>query len=229
MAGRFRGRTFRRASTRRRGGPETYTVVQCRTSRNIWTETTCQSAIVDAIPIFLPSPSVGSDATTAAAVLGQKAMSVMGIKFQSEFILDPGNALDGDTGLQPSVAAFILSVWEALVVLPLAEGTKAVPAYIPTLTAIFQTADLADRVLWKRISHHPFWGLQLIPSVQLQSTIRDTAHGPQVVKSNVRLDDRHGLFYVKEYVHDVVVGASDGVLPLVNDAWFKIFYKPRFR
>lgn len=218
---RFR-RSFRR---RRRAGPETYTVMSCRPSRNIWTDMPCGGALIDAIPIMLPSPSVGLDASTAAATLGQKALTVEGIKFQAEHIIDPGAAIDGDVGGQPSFNAFILTIWEALVVLPLALGTKTVPAYLPDFTSGFQSTDLADRVLWKRISHQPFWGLQLIPSVQLQTTIRDTASGPQVVKSRCRIDDRHGLFYVRNFVHDLVLGGTDGQLPVNLDAWFKVFYR----
>lgn len=230
MAG-FVRRGFRRfrRSSRRRGGPETYTVLTCRQSSNVWLNTPCSDPLTIATAIFLPSPNVGLDASTAAATLSQKALTVQGIKFSAEHYIDPSTALDGDIGQIPSNVAFILTIWEAIIVLPLLESSKVIPQYIPRITQLFQSADLADRVLWKRITHAPFWGLNVQPGVQLQTNVRDTDHGNQVVKANCRLDDRHGLFYVRAFVHDIAgLSGADSTLPVVLDSWWKIFYRVRF-
>lgn len=221
---RFGGTRFR---GRRQRGPETYTVVQCRQATGVWQDAPCSDPVFDAFLLMGPAPSVGFDASTAAATVGQKANVVQGIKFQVEHFIDPSTAIDGDVGGQPSFNAFILTCWEAIVVLPLLVGSKTLPAYFPDLSSNTQSADLADRVLWKRISHMPFWGFQRIPD-QLQTTVRDTGAGPQVVKANARLDDKHGLFYIRNFVHDLVIGGSDGTLPVMMDGWFKIFYRTRF-
>lgn len=229
MAFRKGTRMFRRNS-RRRAGPETYTVMTCRQSTNVWVNSPCSDPLTIASAIMLPSPNVGLDATTAAATLGQKALTIYGIKFSAEHFIDPGAALDGEIGPLPTVAVFFITLWEALIVLPLLEASKVIPQYIPRITQLQQTADLADRVLWKRVTQMPYWGLNANAGFQLQSTVRDTDHGNQVVKANCRLDDRHGLFYVRAFVHDQAgLSGSDGQLPVVMDSWWKLFYRPRFR
>lgn len=231
----MRRRMFRRGTRFRRRGPETYTVLQCRSTRNVFTNMPCGGALLDAIPILLPvmNPSAGD--TTAPAVVGQKANVLAGLKFSAEHMTDPGTWIDeAECTLAdpcPSLAAFIMTIWEAIVVLPLAQATKNVPAYIPDFTQpASQGADIADRVLWKRLTHMPMWGLQTTSSVpQLQTTVRDTDHGNQVVKSKVRIDDRHGLFYCRSMVHDIVVLAGFSQIPVQLDLWAKVFYKSTFR
>lgn len=214
---------------RPRSGPETYTVLQCRQSVNVWIDAPCSDPVFDIFLLMGPAPSVGFDASTAAATVGQKANTVLGIKFQVEHLIDPATAIDGEIGPVPSFNAMVITCWEAICVLPLLVGSKTLPAYFPDLSANSQGADLADRVLWKRISHMPFWGLQLIPSQQLQTTVRDTGAGPQTVKARARLDDKHGLFYVRNFVHDIVTGpGADSTLPINMDGWFKIFYRTQF-
>lgn len=170
-----------------------------------------------------------------------------GISFQSEHFSDPGTWLGGsDVNENPSPfnLVFFLTIWEAIMILPFAQGIQA-PAYLPNLTdasAGGQQADLADRVLWKRITLLPMWGLNVpfgnqFP--QLTATMRDTAAGPQRVKSRARLDDRHGLYYVRNFVHDIffpssfvrencgTVAPHNGIIPVINDSWFKVFYHSR--
>jgi len=167
---------------------------------------------------------------------------VKGIKFQYEMTLDPLEVLRPQTcDPCPDFTAMIIAIWEAIVVLPCAQGSSSVPLYLPTLTsANLQGGDLADRVLWKRISFLPFWGTNSSPGAafpQFTGTYRDEGHGPVVVKSKVRLDDRHCLFYVRNFVHNVVVGSPVidpcdtgpvlGVVPIRAHGWFKTFYGTR--
>jgi len=231
---RFRRQGARRF--RRRARPETYTLFQCRSSVDIWkVEMPCSDPLIVAQGIMIPTPATGgSDPTTAGATIGEKAKVVMGIKFQSEHLYDPSTDIDNPQcdEFQPSQAVFILSIWEALVVLPLAQGSKTLPEYLPAFTGNNQSFDVADRVLWKRICHLPLWGLNTTGSIsQLESTIRDTSAGPQVVKSRVRIDDRHGLFYVRNYIHDQAIPNPDSACSkkIVTDAWFKVFFRVAFR
>lgn len=229
---RFGGsRGFRRM---RRSGPETYTITQCRSEVNVYGEMPCGGPVIQAIPVMVPAISPGpTDPTTAPATLGEKAKTVFGVKFQSEFLSDPGAWVDGlPCDPCPGFLAFILTIREALVVLPLSVGSKTLPAYLPNLFDTSQSFDVADRVLWKRIIHMPMWGINTTSGVpQLQTTVRDTGNGPVVVKSNVRLDDRHGLFHVRNYMHDLLlpVAAGQTKIPVQWDSWFKVFWKPRFR
>lgn len=150
-----------------------------------------------------------------------------------------------------------LSIWEALMVLPFVQGSNTVPAYLPNLlSGSLQQGDVADRVLWKRITKLRIFGVNALPGTQIawmdESTDR-TGHGPVVVKSKVKLDDRHGLYLVRAFVHDVFwpfsvdlsfgCGGIDcdacgnggcnnttrecGVLPVFNDFWAKLFYHAR--
>lgn len=231
----FKRRGFSKGR-RRRPSPETYTVVQCRSTIDVYNSMPCGGARVDVIPLVLPAMSPGLVDTTASSVVGQKANVMRGMKFTAEHLTDPGTWLDAD-GCDlgdpcPSLAAFLLTIWEGIVVLPLAQGTKTVPAYIPDFTAAFQGQDLADRVLWKRVTHMPMWGLQTTSFVpQLQTSVRDTDHGNQVVKASVRIDDRHGLFYARSFVHDLVVVGPGIVnsIPVQLDFWAKIYYRSVFR
>lgn len=167
-----------------------------------------------------------------------RGVTVGGIKFESHYILDPATVTNtAQCDPDPSDLAFMVSIWEAIVLLPLGQGfvqfgATPAPVYLPQLTVPTQQgSDFADRVLWKRIIHMPFWGLnvgngvfpQLITSQQLNT---DTT--PIVVKSKAFLDDKHGLFFVRNIVHDLILDSSAGCqIPLFTDWWGKVFYKPR--
>jgi len=165
-----------------------------------------------------------------------------GAKFQSEFSHDPAETL-GFTTCDPSPTAltFNLRIWEAIVLLPFAQGTQ-IPDYLPIFTTqLNQGGDLADRVLWKRISILPIFGIGAGGGLpQLETTIRDMGHGPVVVKTRCRVDDRHGLYWVRSYTHDVFGLGNPGanlctpdpvtnpcVIPIQTDAWFKVFFHTR--
>lgn len=226
---------FKGRSRIRRAGPETYTMVQCRSELNVFGDLPCTAPIIQLTPIMVPTPTAApTDPSTATATIGEKAKTVFAVKFQSEYLTDPGAWIDGlPCDPCPGFLAFILTIREAIMVLPLFPGSKLLPAYLPNLTSNEQSFDTADRVLWKRIVHMPMWGLNTTGGVpQLQTTVRDTAAGPVVVKSSARLDDRHGLFFVRNYYHDLALGIpADPTtrIPVQWDAWFKTFWKPRFR
>jgi len=221
---------------RRRRGPETYTLALCSVFQDVWRESTCLNPTVYATTLFVPTPPVGSsDPTTAGAVIGQKGPTVLGIKFASEFYHDSNlDNIDQECpSPNPQIAVFQLRIWEALVVLPLAQGSKTIPAYLPNLTNNTQQFDLADRVLWKRLRHLPIFGFATANGLnQWSTTFYDSANaGPQVVKSKVFLGDHQGLFYVRNFVHDYVVPAHDPeqcAIFIGMDSWFKVFYRSRF-
>lgn len=240
-------RKFRRGFRRRRRLPETYTVRDCRECFNLYQTMTCGSPLIDAVQIMGFTQTRGQGDATEIGSGSDKYVTVDAIKFQSEYLHDPASTLAGSQVNENPRAydlEFILTIWEAIMVLPFGQATQSL-AYLPNLTggAFGQDRDLADRVLWKRLSYVPIWGLN-VPAgntfPQLEFTARDTAAGPQVVKSRARLDDKHGLYYVRNFVHDVfftndpfpadLCGASQpvfGVIPLLNDSWFKIFYHTR--
>lgn len=232
----FKKRFFRR---RRRGRKsETYTLVDCFDCTNIYGDMRCGGAHVDVVELMTMhtprNPIADATEVTSGA---DRFITVAGIKFQAEHSHDPSET-QGFAACDPSpfTIAFLLRIWEAIVVLPLLQGSF-LPIYLPDFTQpLTQGGDLADRVLWKRLSVLPIWGLTSTNSVpQLESTIRDEGHGPVVVKSKVRLDDRHGLFYVRNYVHNIFglppVNASctvdqvtnPCVIPVTTDMWFKTY------
>ena len=234
-------RTRRRFGTRRRRrSPETYTIVECNSCENLWVDATCTNPLIDVFELMVMQTKKNPFDTTEIVSPSDKFLVVDGIKFQYEYSHDPNQTLDcPGCDPCPSNTNFILKVWEAIMVLPLLQGSS-VPAYVPNLTnPAFQRGDTADRVLWKRITMNPIWGINGFVGLgppQLQFTVRDQGHGPVVVKSKVRLDDRHGLFYVKNYVHDVFTGVTGpqpcntaGIcdIPIITDGWFKIFYHSR--
>lgn len=229
-----RRRSFRRSFRRsRRKGPETYTLVSCRNTVNVMVNAQCsQNQLVQADTIFIPNPALGSsDPTTAAAVIGEKSKVVMGIKFQSEFAHDSLEDLFTVDCPATPYAQFLLTIWEALVCLPLLAGSKTLPAYLPTLTAATQQFDVADRVLWKRISLlHIYNTGNNGPNIV--STWGGASAGAQVVKSRFRLGEHQGLFYVKQFVHNIDFSEAipaQCLIPVTNDAWFKVFFKTSFR
>jgi len=224
-------RRFRRGFRRRRPGPETYSLAFCRGQQNIWqVGATCTNPMVQMDTIVTPALAVGiSDPTTAGAVVAQKAIRIEGIKFSSEYLYDPGNDIGDPScdGFQPLQAAFVLTIWEALVVLPLTQGSKTLPFYLPTFTTSVQNFDVADRVLWKRITQMPLWGLNTTGGIpQLMHTVRDAGHGPIAVKTRCRIDDRHGLFYARQFVHDQFIPENTLCQKLIQwDTWYKVFYR----
>jgi len=191
--------------------------------------------VIELMTMHTPrNPLVDATEVTAGS---DRFITVAGIKFQAEHSHDPSESLSFPA-CDPSALqlAFILRIWEAIVVLPLAQGSF-IPLYLPDFTQpLTQAGDMADRVLWKRISQLPIWGLGVSASFpELQDTMRDFGHGPQVVKSKVRLDERHGLFYVRNYVHNLAgLGPLNAsctadsvtnpcVIPITTDAWFKTY------
>jgi len=221
MANRVRRSPFRR---RRRRLGETYTHVGCRQANDVGSENPCNDPTNFVSTIWVPTMATGtSDPSSSGGLIGTKSHTILGMKFSAEYSFDPAIVTNEDA------FAFVLTIWEALVILPLAVGSKTLPAYLPTLTLPQQTADVADRVLWKRITHMPMWSLAstgFIP--QLQSTIRDTDHGAQTVKVRARIDDKHGLFYARTVVHDFVPGAGGGDINIFLDFWAKVFYRTNF-
>lgn len=220
-------RRFRRGF-RRRGTPwETTTVVQCFGNSLPITAPTCTLPTIDVIPLLTMTIPFQAAPERYPATVGAKALIFGGIKFQSEHVVDPSSdtIAGGDPSILHDVAALI-HIWEAIVLLPLAQGSTFAPSYLPVLSSpASQSVDFADRVLWKRISHLPFWGLAVSNNFpQLESTIRDTAHGQEVVKTKCRVDDRHGLYYVRNAFWDVVLPAGDIVAPKW-DFYAKMFWK----
>lgn len=228
----FRRRGFTR---RRRPGPETYTVQQCHNVVDVYEDMPCLSPLITGFALMVPNPTLaGSDPTTAAAVIGEKSKVVVGVKFEAVHWSDP-NTWFGSAGCDPSPLqlAFMLRIREALVVLPLAAGSKTLPAYLPNFTDLAgsQSFDSADRVLWKRITTLPLWGINAGLGYQLTASMRDTNAGPQVVKAKVRLGEHQGLFYVRNFVHDVadLTPNVNCTIPVVLDFWAKVYFRTSFR
>lgn len=189
--------------------------------------------------------------STELTTLANRAIVLDGIKFQSEYLHDPAQTIScGAAEVPPNTLIFVATIWEAIMLLPLGQGSTAAPAYLPNLSqGIFQDGDTADRVLWKWMYHLRIFGLAGSPCSAcpfLEITDIMTASGPQAVKTRCRIDDRHGLYYVRNYVHDIFLGfppnqscslstcdncvttpALCGAIPILNDAWFKLFYHVR--
>lgn len=248
---------FRRFSTRRRRRrlPETYTRKACRACFNLFGDSTCSNPHIDIFELLSMATPRNTADPTEVTNPSSKAIVFDGMKFQSEFFHDPLTT-QGCSGGGPSVPiatnlAFILTIWEAVVLLPLLQGSTVAPAYLPNLVqGIFQEGDTADRVLWKRVQHLFIEGTTAVPAINLlinpDSTLRYQGSGPVVVKSKCRIDDRHALYYVRNFVHDIFFGfqpvnpcvsadcdaclvdpASCGLLPVTNDFYAKIFYHVR--
>jgi len=237
---------FRR---RRRSRSETYTTLQCMPCVNVWADMPCSAPLIDMVELMSMRTPRGPADTTEVSNPSDRFVVVKGIKFQSFHSIDPLEVQRPEIcDPCPDFAAFLIRIWEAIIVLPSLEATSNAPAYLPTLTSMLtQGGDLADRVLWKRLSILPYWGTNSSPgSNSFPANFSVTAHtapegaGPVVVKSRVRLDDRHALYYVRNFTHNVVVGVpvagSDncedttpdiGTVPVRNDSWFKIFYATR--
>ena len=248
----------RRFHRRRRRLPETYTFRECRPCFNVFGATTCDNALTD-VTLLLSmatqrNPVIAD--TTELTSGADKAIVFDGMKFQSEWFFD--NSLIRDcfcanpTFASPSKVQTVLTIWEAIVVLPFVQGSNTVPAYLPNLTGgSLQIGDLADRVLWKRLTNLRLIGTQAGGQniVWIDETSDRQGHGPVAVKTRARLDDRHGLFLVRQFVHDVFWpfaangDCSDfdcdncspcnnqvrscGVIPVFNPFWAKMFYHAR--
>jgi len=142
----------------------------------------------------------------------------------------------GDTALP---CRDVFTMHSALVVLPLAEGAKSVPAYIPNI-AISRSQlsvnsntqmDTDERMLWYRFDN--MWWLNPDPDACdngdqppfTQDIVLQTLHltantfkqNPTQfqVKARARIDERHGLFLVRNFVCGIgVVNAN-----LVMSTW----------
>lgn len=181
------------------------------------------------------TPRTSTDATELSNP-SDRAIVLDGIKFQAEYFEDPAQVQQGlSCDPAPTELNFMLRVWEAIILIPTLQGGTNIPAYLPNLTnPVFQGGDAADRVLWKRITYVPIFAFNSITlEQQLEGTMRDTAAGPQVVKSRCRIDDRHALYFVRNFVHDVAIintpaqpcnFSEQCIIPLLHDSWFKLFY-----
>jgi len=251
-------RKFRRFRRRRRL-PETYTLKHCRECINVYGSMTCTNPLIDIFEILTMATPRGFGDTTEISNPSSKAVVFDGMKFQSLWFHDPSTTVDCSQSFpdnpNATAMAFILTIWEAIMVLPLAQNLTNVPSYLPVLTsATSQAGDTADRVLWKRLSHLFVQGVNSSPvlfTANPDSTARYNTESPVHVKARCRIDDRHGLFYVRNMVHDVFLpfapknpcgqvdcdsclgsGAGNtngfcGEIPIVNDFWSKIFYHVR--
>lgn len=212
-------------------------MVQCNHCVNVYGDAPCTAPIIDAFPLMTMATPRSTVDTTEISNPSDRAVVVDGIKFQVEYHEDPNEVISNIAcDPQASLLNFNLRIWEAIMLLPLAQGTTNAPLYLPILSSnILQGGDVADRVLWKRISMLPIFALSgaTSPLQQLEHTIRDMGHGPIQVKTKCRIDDRHALFYVRNYVHDLFgLGTATDcngicVIPVIDECWFKIFYHTR--
>ena len=249
----------RRFHRRRRRLPETYTHRSCRTCFDLFGASPCTNALTD-MTLLLSMATQRNPTlvdTTELTSGSDKFIVFDGMKFQDDWRFD--NSLVRDCFCpnpnfpNASSVQTTLSIWEALVIVPFVQGSNTVPAYLPNLlSGSLQQGDVADRVLWKRITKLRIFGVNALPGTSIawqdESTDR-MGHGPVVVKSRARLDDRHGLYLVRNFVHDVFWPFSAngdcttfdcdncngcenedracGVLPVFNDFWAKLFYHAR--
>jgi len=256
MAFSRRRRTFRR---RRRRLPETYTHRQCRTCYDVFGATTCSAPLTDMFLLLSMAtqrnPTIVD--TTELTSGSDKAIVFDAMKFQDDWFFDnsliqecfcPNPSFPNAGSIQT-----VLTIWEAIMVIPFVQGSNTVPAYLPNLTGgSLQQGDLADRVLWKRLTNLRLYGPRAggLNITWIDETSDRMGHGPVVVKSKARLDDRHGLFLVRNFVHDVfwpfsakgigcaTIDCDDcspcnndnpncGIIPIFNNFWAKLFYHAR--
>lgn len=218
---------FRRRFRRRfrRSPYDIQTVLLCRNALTVPLPSTCDDPFDDAIELVGAGMLAPGQINPAGRYT--KGVTFGGMHFQCELGLNPF------VGTNTSITGVIdvVSIWEAVVVLPYAQGFQGIPAYLPNLSqSLFTVGDYADRVLWKRLSYLKFTSVNLLGAsgngLAAQITNEHTAAGPQVVRAKATLDERHGLFYCTS----VVSGQTDaGPLILGRDAWFKIAVKERRR
>lgn len=209
------GRSFRtsRSRFRRRRSPyDLQSTVYCRLGLALFGPSTCAAPNAYATMIAGPFNTLyNANVVTPGAAIGAKGWTWGGMHFQSEFSINPA----GPWSAGWLNIVDVIEIYEAIVVLPLAQGGFTTPAYIPSFTNVaggFQTSDAGDRVLWKRISLNPFWGAGVIPTSQLQMTARDEGHGPVLIRTKARLNERQGIFHVVNIVHGNATEGASGTI-----------------
>ena len=249
----------RRFHRRRRRLPETYTIRQCRTCYDVFGATTCSAPHTDMLLLLSMAtqrnPTIVD--TTELTSGSDKAIVFDAMKFQDDWTFD--NSLiqecfcPNPANPAPGAIQTVLTIWEAIMVIPFVQGSNTTPAYLPNLTGgSLQQGDLADRVLWKRLTNLKLYGPRAGGQnvIWIDESTDRQGHGPVVVKSKARLDDRHGLYLVRNFVHDVFwpfsmkgspCGSFDcddcspcdnsnpncGIIPVFNTFWAKLFYHAR--
>jgi len=234
---RGRGRRFRRRW-------ETDTVIQCANVFDLAQNQPCCKQtfapfcdpVIDAFPLLTMTIPFTAAPERYPSTLATRKMIFGGMKFQSDWWVNPQEwSGDGCPGFGGGLANvnWVQKIWEAIVVLPLQQGSTFAPDYLPVLAcASQQSGDLADRVLWKRVTMLPCWGFDIVQVLpQLEINQRNTEAGPQVVKVRAAVDDRHGIFMVRQFVNDIVwqndCGLGDCTVPLHNELYGKLYYRAR--
>jgi len=188
---------------------------------------------VDAIPLLTMTIPFSVAPERYPSTMATRKMIFGGMKFESHWWVNPQD-WTGDGCPSFANFNFVVKIWEAIVILPLQQGSTFAPAYLPDLAcAVDQASDLADRVLWKRVSMLPVWGFDIVQILpQLETSKRDQDGGQQLVKVRAAVDDRHGIFLVRQIVHDLVLtsaqdpcGLFDCSMPLHNEFWGSLFYR----
>ena len=253
----FSKRRFRR---RRRRLPETHTIRNCHQCFDMFGATTCAVPLTDMTLLLSMSTAKSPGDTTELTSGSDKFIVFDGMKFQDEWAFDNSLTVSCNCLNPPfpnaNAVQTVLSIWEALMIVPFVQGSQSTPAYLPNLTSgSLQVGDVADRVLWKRITKLRIFGQFSLPGTEIawiDETSDRAGHGPVAVKTRARLDDRHGLYLVRNFVHDVFwpfsargaalgCGGFDcdectpcdnsipgcGSIPVFNDFWAKLFYHAR--
>jgi len=228
---------------RRRRRWEQDRIIGCQTPYNMARASPCCTTggpivcqpFIDAFPLLTMTLPFTAAPERYPSTLATRRMIAGGFKFQSDWWINPqewsGDGCPGTFGGMANVN-WVQKIWEAIVVLPLAEGSTFAPAYLPNLAcAAQQGVDLADRVLWKRVTMLPCWGFdvaQVLP--QLEFNQRNSEAGPIVVKVRAAVDDRHGIFMVRQFINDIVwdpadCSNTDCTVLLHNELWMTMFYR----
>lgn len=236
----FKRRASRPRARRRRTRWEQDRIVECNFRHEVARNAICcptapaaPNTQIDVIPLLTMTIPFTASPERYPSTMTTRRMIFGGMKFQSDWWTNPQEwAGDDNCTVNFATLTFILKIWEAIVVLPLQEGSTFVPDYLPSLAcALLQGEDEADRVLWKRVTMLPMWGTQFPVSLpQLEFTNRNTESGFQVVKGRAAVDDRHGIYLVRQFVHDVFFeppgGPDDGCsIPVFNELWGTMFYR----
>jgi len=221
---------------------------------------TCTNPLIDIFEVLsMRTPRQPGGDTTELSTPADKAIVFDGMKFESSYTHDPAETIDCScpNPANPSASKLIfnLTIHEALMLLPVGQGSTIAPAYLPNIVqGIFQSGDTADRMLWKRNTHMRIFGLNGSPCSAcpfLEITDIMTNAGPVAVKSRCRIDDRHALYFVRNFVHDIFLpfpaaqpcGFIDcdqcngagcdntlalcGDIPILHDFTARIFYHTR--
>ncbi len=219
MARRF----FSRRRSRRRVSPyDLQTQMVARAGLSLLNVSTTVNPTIYATMIAGPYGTGGASFNVATVDMkGAKSWTFGGCHFQSEHAFNPSAGF-GATWIG---ATDVFDFFEAIVVLPLMQGSINAPAYLPAFTNTaggFQTGDEGDRILWKRHNQLPYWGAAIIGSSQLEATMRDQGHGPVQIKTKARLDERHAVFHVVNMVHGV---AAESNATISWDFWSRTAIK----